>query len=674
MLLFTLVGSGVHLAGAAPGLVSGERLIVGGDRRGSMSAGLSTYPLGLVHLPGRERAILYVAAGRFSHEPGLFAHDWHFTAEGPVLGEPVKVRYPFDTDDLRVAPPSGLIFQTRDGTVYGFWILDGALIRTRLEVSRNEFVPVAARPIPLGSLPGAAPSPRTNADGRAVERLGIIERDDGSLLVVLSVPDPTVYLPAGFQGRRDPNFDPYDGRGLWRGGLPRVFLFAGSLPGPEADVAGIADLRQVSPTQREALFSHGSLAFPDLGRGVGADLVTGSYLGIFYHYRLPAGDTEPWPPASLVRGTDGRAVRNDFVWTSPVAVPGPHGRLSDIVAGGEGGLQHYRFDRFAADGAPVYAGPYPLPVENALFYTGSLPVINSVDWDGDGVTDLVVGNSEGRILFFRNHGTNNKPDFRPGEALAAGGETIHIQPGYAALQGPDEARWAYVSPVVVDWDGDGRPDILSSDARAMHYLFRNIGTPTSPRLAAAAPLFCDGLDIHGTWRVRPGAARWGDGTAYVALDSDDEFRLYWRIDDTHLRDGGKLRMEDGSVIGANFIHAGGTGRTKFTLADWDGDGVMDILVGTPRHGSVPNPRTGLPQALGLPGAAVLWLRNTGTDAEPKFAFPRVLHFRGRLVFFGQHACSLALTDLGEPGGPHLLVGDEEGRIHYFAREDISWGP
>jgi hypothetical protein len=369
-----------------------------------------------------------------------------------------------------------------------------------------------------------------------------------------------------------------------------------------------------------------------------------------------------------MRGADGRAVRNDFVWTSPLAVPGG----ADLLVGGEGTVLYYRFRGVGPDGVPEYAGPQPLLGERALIYSGSLPVLNSVDWDGDGVTDIVTGNSEGRIICFRNHGSAAAPDFRAGEALKANGETIHIQQGYAALQGPDEARWGYVSPVVVDWNGDGLPDILASDARALHYVYLNTGTRTAPRLAAAQPLYCDGLDVHGSWRVRPGAAAWGGRMAYVALDDDDEFHLYWRIDDANLRDGGKLRLEDGSAIRANFLAAGGTGRTKFTLADWDGDGVMDILAGTPRHGSIPNPQTGLPQSRGLPGATVLWLRNTGTNDAPRFAFPRSLQFRGQPVYFGQHECSTALTDLGGPGGPHLLVGDEEGRIHFFQRSDISW--
>ncbi len=664
------------LATATNLLVSGARLALGGDGRGPVSAGLSTYPLGMAQLEEGKPPVVFIVTGRFSREPGLFAYEWRGVPGAPVLGRRTLVSYPADP---RTAPPPGVIFQVGNGTVYGFWILDGALVRTRFDPLTQAFLPLPVRPLPLGGLPGTAQTARTNPDGRAVERVGIQERVDGSLEVLISVPDPVEYFPGGLVSggrnvRRDPEFYPFDGRGIWRGGLPGVFLYAGTLPGPEVDAEEITDLRQVSPTQREALFSHGSLSAVELGEGGDESAwITGSYFGNLYYYRAPAaGGT--WPAAHLVRGADGRAVRNDYVWTSPLAVPGKSGRVTDLVVGGEGSLNYYRFLHFAADGAPVYAGPQPLLGENALLYTGSLPVLNSVDWDGDGAADLIVGNSEGRILFFRNHGTNAAPDFRPGVPLEAGGQLFHVQGGYSSLQGPDEARWGYVSPTVVDWNGDGLPDIVSSDKRAVHYLLQNVGTRKAPRLAAAAPLYADGLDLHGTWRVRPGAARWGERMAYVKLDADDQFRIYWRIDDVNLRDGGKLRLEDGSPIGANFIHAGGTGRTKFTLTDWDDDGVMDIIATTPRHGSIPSPENGLPQSLGLPGAAVLWLRNTGTNEQPKFAFPRLLHFRGEPVFFGQHACSFALTDLGGPGGPHVVVGDEEGRIHFFAREGVSWGP
>ena len=672
--LVGVIGVTALTTAAAP-LVSGERIPVGGDGRGPMSAGLSTYPLGWVNLPGAPTPGLFVVAGRFSHEPGLFLYEWRRLPGDavPVLGARTPVRYPADP---KKAPPPGVIFQMRDGRVYGFWIIDGELVRTRFAAERNEFVPLPVPAISVCGFPGTATTPRTNPDGRAVERLGVVENPDGSLDLILSVPDDTPYLTESMKTRRDPAFDPFDGRGIWRGGLPYVFLLGGRLAGPEAPADELEGLRQISATRREAMFSHGSLTRVDLGASRERDLITGSYLGNLYHYGrdavAPSG--RELGAATLVRGENGRAVRNDYVWTSPLAVPNRAGQVCDLVVGGEGSLGYLEWQGLTADGVPLYAASRPVVVDAALVYTGSLPVLNSVDWNGDGATDIVTGNSEGKMLLFRNHGSTLRPDFRHGEPLAAGGKTIHVQQGYAALQGPDEARWGYLSPTVVDWNGDGLPDVVASDARAEHTVYLNTGTGTEPRLNHAEPLYCDGLDLHGSWRVRPGAARWGDGMAYVALDDDDQVHLYWRIDDVNLRDGGKLRLADGSAISANFLPAGGTGRTKITLADWDGDGAMDLLLGTPRHGSVPHPTTGLPQSRGLPGATVLWLRNVGTDTAPRFAFPRSLQVKGRPVYFGQHECSVALTDLGGPGGPHLLVGDEEGRIHSFQREDISWTP
>ena len=155
-----------------------------------------------------------------------------------------------------------------------------------------------------------------------------------------------------------------------------------------------------------------------------------------------------------------------------------------------------------------------------------------------------------------------------GVPLKAGGREIHFQPGYGMdIQGPGEARWGYVCPTVVDWNGDGLPDIVMSDSTAQHTVYINRGTLTKPELDFGHPIYMDGLELHGTWRVKPAAASLGGRMAYVTLDDDDEFHLYWQIDDHNLEDGGKLRLDDGSVIGANALKAGGTGRLKLNLAD-----------------------------------------------------------------------------------------------------------
>jgi hypothetical protein len=211
------------------------------------------------------------------------------------------------------------------------------------------------------------------------------------------------------------------------------------------------------------------------------------------------------------------------------------------------------------------------------------------------------------------------------------------------------------------------------DSLSRHTVMLNRGSRQAPKLDLQVPLYLDGLDLHGTWRVRPAAARLGERMAYVALDDQDQFHLYWQIDEYNLADGGKLLLEDGSRITANFLGAGGTGRSKFELVDWDQDGLVDLLVGTPRHHSVPEPEKGLPRALGLPGATVLFLKNVATNTDPRFRFPVVFRHKGEGIFLGQHEIGVSAGYLGG-GGLNLLVSRENGRLYLYKREYLDWTP
>ena len=514
--------------------------------------------------------------------------------------------------------------------------------------------------------------PFRDCPGRPVP-WGVLPNPDGSFEVLLQVSDGTPYKPADFGGRA-PEYRPYDGAGIWRGGHPYVAMYAVTLPSLSEGPA--SEARLVSTREHEVRSSYRQIAAVDLGVGHHRDIITGSHYGGLHHYPNTAKKSGlTLEPRRHVVDIDGIAHRHPTVGAAPMAYPNPQTGRSDLIAGGEGGLYFYRFlDSFTAEGEkPVYEPPTPVLEQPADLYACTLAVPTIVDWDGDGALDIVTGNSEGQVLVFRNAGTNAEPAFLPGEPIEAGGRPIHVQPGYRLdIQGPGEARWGYTCPTVIDWNGDGLPDIVMSDSTARHTVFLNTGTPVAPRLAAGHPIYYDGLDLYGTWRVKPAAARLNGRMAYAALDDEDEFRLYWQIDAYNLEDGGKLRLTDGSPIKANFLHAGGTGRLKLNLVDWDLDGKTDLLVGTPRHGSVPNPETGLPQSLGLPGSSVLFLRNVGSDAEPVFEFPRLMHFRGKPIFLGQHACGPAVADFGLSDGPDLVVGTEDGRFHYYKRDDLSW--
>ncbi len=634
----------------------GQPIPVGtGDRRGPLSAGLSADPAGAAHVYGPKQWDLFVVAGKFSSPPGLFLYRWRDTAPGgqPVFGERVPVRQPSSNPS-----PLATIWQD-SGAIHGLFVDGKDLIHALYEDARREFRETAR--IGLEDLP------------RPPSAIALLDSPGGAIDLILHIPDGTREAPPG-AGWRDPGYVPYDGRGIWRGGLPYLGLYAVSRP--DLGAGPLGHPRLVSPSARDVLWGNRAITVVDLGPGHQRGLVSGSRFGDLYYYPNRAASGVELTARLHIAGRDGNALRHPIINASPVAYPNPVTGFSDLIAGGEGALYYYRFTgRFLAPGNPVYEAPVPVLEEKAMLYSGSLGVPTQVDWDGDGAVDIVCGNSEGRILFFRNAGTNAQPSFDSGTPIEAGGRPIHIQPGYRGdIQGPGEARWGYVSPNVVDWNGDGLPDILLGDSLGRHVIYINHGTRRRPKLAPESPLYLDGLDLHGTWRVRPGVGLLDGRMVYIANDDDDEFHLYRRLDDYNLRDGGKLRMEDGSAIRANFLGAGGTGRSKIELVDWDGDGRMDLLVGTPRHHSVPNPETGLPRALGLPGSTVLFLKNTGTNTHPRFRFPQALTWDGKPIYFGQHEIGASAGPLGGGAGPNLVVSREDGRLFYFGRDRMGFRP
>jgi len=653
-----LVSCQVCLSAPASPLVSGEPIPVGAtDGLGPLEADkLNNLPVGVAHVYDKEQPDLFVIGGsRFYPELVLF--PWIETSPDgiPVFDAPVNVQTP----EFIGYGVHGTIVE-REATIHMLWIVDDAIVR--LEFDRASLAFHESARVPLPKLP------------RPPQTLGWLPAARGAgFHPIFSVSDGAGHGPPmdGFTSSRDPRYDPYDGAGVYRGTLGFAGIYASYCAGLLEAPAALPTL--ATPTEHEVLSSYEALT-PVTLEPTGQGIVGGSRFGPLYYYPVSSGDRLALDAHRYIVDEDGILLRHPTIRATPVAYPNSEGQRCDLLVGGEGAIYFYRFlNRFSESGQPVFANPEPALQQHATLYSGTLPVPNVIDWDGDGALDIVSGNSEGLILFFRNDGDNVEPSFRPGVPLTASGEVIHVQAGYAgSIQGPGEARWGYVCPTAADWTGDGLLDIVMSDVTSQHRVFSNEGSPTKPRLAAPRSIYLDGLELHGTWRVKPAIGELAGRMAYATLDDDDEFHLYWKIDPFNVEDGGKLRLDTGQVIGANFLKAGGTGRLKLTFTDWDEDGRLDLLIGTPRHASIPDPENGLPQSLGLPGSAVILLRNSGTADEPAFAYPEILHFRGRPIYFGQHACGPAPARFGPGESPGLVVGKETGRLVFFDRADISF--
>ncbi|XAM00020.1 FG-GAP-like repeat-containing protein [Phycisphaeraceae bacterium D3-23] len=110
----------------------------------------------------------------------------------------------------------------------------------------------------------------------------------------------------------------------------------------------------------------------------------------------------------------------------------------------------------------------PATQENVIEKICTRPT--ATDWDGDGNTDLIVGNFAGSFYVFKGDADGN---FYPEpEQVKVDGEPLMV-PGM------------HSDPFVIDWDGDGDMDLLSGSAQGGVFFAENTaGAGTTPELKA----------------------------------------------------------------------------------------------------------------------------------------------------------------------------------------------
>jgi hypothetical protein len=98
--------------------------------------------------------------------------------------------------------------------------------------------------------------------------------------------------------------------------------------------------------------------------------------------------------------------------------------------------------KLSADGKPIKLKGNAAPV--------------ATDWDNDGIIDLLIGDAEGRIYFFKGKET--------GSADLMTGSILEDNDGVITVEG-------FAAPTVTDWNEDGNMDILVGDANGEITLF-----------------------------------------------------------------------------------------------------------------------------------------------------------------------------------------------------------
>jgi len=246
------------------------------------------------------------------------------------------------------------------------------------------------------------------------------------------------------------------------------------------------------------------------------------------------------------------------------------------------------------------------------------------DWNGDGLTDLVVGCQEGRVYYYQGQGFSDRLRMSyPKTLLLTDGRPLSVG--------------SYSAPVAADLNGDGIPDLLSGSGDGKLYLFLSAGKQT---FEPAIKL----LDLDSACQVLPDVCDLdGDGLNDLLIGtSDGRFYIYYGAED-----------EDGNVaFDFSICHDFSAKCSDLgpwiapRAADVDGDGTQEILIGT------------------YDGYVAI-LRQVGSSYfQDGFLNSTMYNYKGNLKVKIGNNCVPCLLDLNGDGTLDLLTGTLEYGLSY----------
>jgi len=313
---------------------------------------------------------------------------------------------------------------------------------------------------------------------------------------------------------------------------------------------------------------------------------------------------------------------------------------------------------------PVYAGPVRITAAGKPVDVYGMPTPNFADFDGDGDLDIICGEFVDKLTYFENIGTRTKPKYAKGRFLTFKGQPLKMD-------------LCMIVPVALDWDKDGNIDLVVGEEDGRVAFVKNTGKMVDGTPQFLPPVFFrqQAQDVKFGALVTPYSFDWdGDGDEDLICGSTAGYIGFienlsggnppiWAPPKYLEADGKVIRIQagyNGSIQGPCEAK---WGYTTLSVADWDHDGLPDIVVNSI-------------------WGKVMWYRNIGTRRKPKLAAAQPIEVqwpgkppkpawtwwqpKGKQLVT-QWRTTPVVIDLNKDGLNDLVMLDYEGYLAFFER-------
>jgi hypothetical protein len=531
------------------------------------------------------------------------------------------------------------------GTEYSDFTAVGLAQKTKLPIESNFHKPLGAQP--------KGPKVRHN-QWRYADYNG-----DGVQDLIVGIEDWSYY---GWD-------DAWNELGEWTNGTLHGWVYVFVNKGSNAEPAYEQPFFVEAKGERLNVFGCPSPNFEDFDNDGDLDLICGEFLDGFTWFENTGSRTSPVYAAGVRLLNDQKQpLAMDLEMIVPVAFDWDKDGDKDLVVGDEDGRVAFveNVSAKSQQGPPQFRAPQYFQQKAETLKCGALATPVGFDWDGDGDTDIVSGNTAGYIEIFENLSGPKveQPSWAAPERLKVDGKTFRIMAGpNGSIQGPAEAKWGYTTLSIADWDHDGLPDVIFNSILSKVQWLKNIGSRTEPKFSAAQSMDVEweteqprlawgwlrpkGKALLTQWRTTPVVHDFNeDGLQDLVMLDHEGYLAFFereRRDKVVVLKSPRRAFvgEDGQPIRLNPGTAGRSGRRKLCVTDWDGDGRFDLLLNSANADF-------LKQVDHKDG---LWImKNAGTLAQKNIE---------------GHDVSPTTVDFDGNGIPDFVGGAEDGRFYYL---------